>query len=411
MNILFLSRWLPYPANNGARLRIFNLLKRLLQQGHRVHLITFYEPGDELHLARQNAGQFCTSLEAVLYKPFQPGSWQSRLAFFSPKPRWAITTYQPEMARLVEASLVYQEFETLVASEIDMACYGIVAKKYGIPALLEGLELAKLYEQFSQAASYKNRLRNGLTWLKMSAYVREIARHYQSVTVVSEKEYNLAGDLVGRDKVTVLPNGADLKGYTFRPYQVESRPKRLIFNGALTFNLNYEAMHFFLNEIFPLLRQQEPELEVLITGRCENLDRLKLVQGQAARLEGVIFTGYVEDIRPIVASSRACIVPLRQGGGTRLKILEAFALGTPVIATTKGAEGLAAQSGQHLLLADEPAEFARSVLRLINQPALAARLTASARRLTEIYYDWDQIALQLHSLLMDLRGGHANRPV
>jgi polysaccharide biosynthesis protein PslH len=406
MKLLFLSRWLPYPANNGSKLRVYNLIKNLAKRGYEIHLISFYELGEDPELARQPLSQFCANLETVLYKPFRPTSWQSRLAFFSPKPRWAKTTFQAEMARLVEASLASQNVEALLASEIDMAGYGVVAKKYGVPALLEELELGMLYERYSLSSQLKQRLRNGLTWLKMAAYVRSLARKYAAITVASEKEQAIAGKVVRRTPLAVLPNGADLQTYTFHPYQAGKRRNRLIFNGALTFNLNYEAMSYFLNEIFPVIRHKEPDLELLITGRYENLDPLKLVQGRAARLDGVKFSGYLENIGPAVADSRACVVPLLHGGGTRLKILEAFALGTPVIATAKGAEGLAVQPGRDLLVANSPTEFAQAVLDLLADPVLAANLTVNARKLVETYYDWGHITGQLDVLLQRL-GSHA----
>jgi glycosyltransferase involved in cell wall biosynthesis len=403
MKLLFLSRWLPYPANNGSKLRVYNLIKNLAKRGYEIHLISFYELGEDPELAGQPLSQYCASLETVLYKPFRPTSWQGRLAFFSPKPRWAKTTFQAEMARLVKASLASQNIEALLASQIDMAGYGGIAIKYRVPALLEELELSTFHERYGRASSPKQRLRNGLTWLKMAAYVRSLARKYAAITVVSEKEQALVSKVVRRTPLISLPNGADLQTYTFHPYQAGQRRNRLIFNGALTFNLNYEAMDYFLNEIFPLIRQKEPHLELLITGRCENLDPLKLVQGQAARLDGVNFSGYLEDIGPAVADSRACIVPLLQGGGTRLKILEAFALGTPVIATAKGAEGLAVQPGQDLLVANTPTEFAQAVLGLLTDPVLAANLAVNARKLVETYYNWDRITGQLDALLQDLR--------
>jgi glycosyltransferase involved in cell wall biosynthesis len=402
MNVLFLSRWLPYPANNGARLRIYNLLTRLLRQGHQVHLLTFYEKGDNLELARQHASEFCTSLETVFYKPFQTKNRQSWLGFLSPQPRSVVTTYLPDMARLVEVCLSFYKIEVVVASEIDMAPYGRVAAKYKIPALLEELELGKIYEQYSYAVNLRSKLRNGLTWWKLAGYVRKLSRHYQTVTVVSEKEHKLVGRLANWGEIAILPNGADLQFYQFHPYQPERRANQLIFNGSLSFDLNYEAARFFLNEIFPLVRQQEPGLELLITGKCDNLDPLKLVLGQPGRLEGVKFTGYVEDIRPLITASRACIVPLLRGGGTRLKILEAFALGTPVVATSKGAEGLDAENNHQLLISDDPADFAHSVLRLLNEPALAAQLAFNARLLTEARYNWDWIGQKLGILLEEL---------
>jgi glycosyltransferase involved in cell wall biosynthesis len=125
--------------------------------------------------------------------------------------------------------------------------------------------------------------------------------------------------------------------------------------------------------------------------------------------EGVILTGYLNDIRPCVAQSWACVVPLRVGGGTRLKILEAMALGTPVVSTSKGAEGLEATHGDDILIADMPAEFADAVLRLLDDKALRARLAANGRRLVESRYGWEVIGEKLDQLLRKVVEGHRER--
>jgi glycosyltransferase involved in cell wall biosynthesis len=399
MKLLFLSRWLPYPASNGSKLRIYNLLSQLARRGHQIHLLTYYEAGENPQAAAEHMGQFCAKVECVPYKPFRPDNWRSRAGFLALKPRSVLATFQPEMARRVETALVVGKAERLIASEIDMAEYGLLARKYGVPAFLEELEISVLYEQFSKARSPKARARFALTWLKYTNYIRYLARHYPAISVVSEQEQALLRPLAGTTSLHVLPNGASLQTYQFHPYQAAERTNRLVFNGALTFKLNFEAMRYFLNEVFPLVRKADPTMEVWITGKHDGVDLAALLKNGS---DGIVFTGYLDDLRPVIAQSAECIAPLLQGGGTRLKILEAFALGTPVVATSKGAEGLQARSGTHLLIADTPQEFAAAILKLKKEPALAAHLAENARKLVETTYNWDDIVAHLESILQNL---------
>jgi glycosyltransferase involved in cell wall biosynthesis len=126
--------------------------------------------------------------------------------------------------------------------------------------------------------------------------------------------------------------------------------------------------------------------------------------------DGLVLTGYLDDVRPTVARSWACVVPLRVGGGTRLKVLEAMALGTPVVSTSKGAEGLEVTSGEDILIADEPADFADATLRLLDDPALRAELAANGRRLVRGRYGWDQIGEELNRFLHQVVREYRHRP-
>ena len=127
-----------------------------------------------------------------------------------------------------------------------------------------------------------------------------------------------------------------------------------------------------------------------------------LAAANQGNLHNVKFSNYVEDVTPLITESRACVVPLLEGSGTRLKILECFALGTPVVATSKGAEGLDVTNGGNILLADTPQEFARAVTRLLAEPELARQLAENARDLVENFYDWGPIVERLHLLLLDI---------
>ena len=219
-------------------------------------------------------------------------------------------------------------------------------------------------------------------------------------TMVSEQDrrtsLGLARNFHGR--IEVIPNGVDCQRN--RPGLNPAIPNRLIYTGALTYQANYNAVQYFLNEVYPIVRQSMPEVNLTITGSKVGVDLSRL------RLDdSVSFSGYVDDVRPLVGGSSICVVPIQEGGGTRLKILEAMALGTPVISTSKGAEGLAAIHNEHLLIADNSATFAEGILRLLKEPDLRERLTENARRSVEQHYDWDQIGQRFVDLIENINEG------
>jgi len=157
-------------------------------------------------------------------------------------------------------------------------------------------------------------------------------------------------------------------------------PGTLIFTGSFRYFANHDAMVWFLGQVYPRIQAQAPDVHLTITGDHANLP--------LPCTEGVTLTGFVEDVRPLIATAWISVVPLRLGGGTRLKILEAMALGTPVIATSKGAEGLEAQQEEHLLIADTPEAFVEAVVRVLKEPELRRRLTDNAYQLVRDKYDW-----------------------
>src|SRR5262249_42734291 len=154
---------------------------------------------------------------------------------------------------------------------------------------------------------------------------------------------------------------------------------------SITYSANLDAVRFFTSEIFPTIRRSRPDVSFIVTGSTGQVDTSALTLGGQ-----VTFTGRVPDVGRLVGESSVCVVPLRAGGGTRLKILEAMAIGTPVVTTTKGAEGLAVNDDEHLLIADSPHEFAACVLRLMDDAALRERLATNGRRLIEARYTWDR---------------------
>lgn len=377
MKVLFLSRWFPYPADNGSKLRILNLLKGLAAR-HEVTLLSFYEQQD-LERGREAIGRFCSKVLAVPWQGFRPCSVRALAGYLSNTPRSVRSTYSVAMEEMIRQTLHADRYDVVIASQIDMAAYRQVFRP--VPALLEEIELSVPYEQFVAAPSLRLYLRHGLTWFKHRRYMSGVLTSFRACTVVTEKEHRLLAAIAPECPVEVLPNCVDLSAYENIPHH--PHPGRLIFTGSFRFFANYDAMYWFLSDIYPFIRASVPQATVTITGDPAGRD--------LPHAANVTLTGFVDDIRPWIAESAVSIVPLRIGGGTRLKILEAMALGTPVVTTSKGAEGLAVHDGEHLLIADTPRSFAEATVHLLNNPEAGRQMARNALRRVSEQYDWAKI--------------------
>ncbi len=375
MRILFLSRWFPYPITNGSKLRIYHLLARLAAH-HEITLLSFADEVGEA-VASPELRSFCTVAQAVPWQPYVPTSWRGRRGFFTLTPRSVVNSYSPAMAQAIAQTMVRQPFDLVIASQLTTAGY---VQHFGkTPALFEEVELGVLIEPYRQATTLQRRLRHGLTWFKHRRYLARVLRRFDSCTVVSAQERQLVSRAVpGYQSIEIIPNCVNLADYATIPKQ--PTPYSLIFNGPFRYFANYEAMVWFLQEVFPQVQAQTPDVTITITGDHANQP--------LPAVPNVQLTGLVPDVRPLIASAWCSIVPIHSGGGTRLKILEAMALGTPVITTSKGVEGIDAQDGVHLLIADTPQAFAAAILRLFQEAGLRERLTARAYELARTKYDW-----------------------
>lgn len=391
MNILFLSRWFPYPPSNGSKLRIYNLL-RGLGQHHNVTLISFIDQPDR-QPAVEALHAYCREVHTIPWKPFTRQSRRAQVGFLSSNPRSVIDTFSPAMRHQIEKALATQSYDVVVASQFDMAVYSPYFR--GLPALFEEVELGVLYERFACAPTLLQRIRAGLTWLKHRRYLTSLFRYFRVCTVVSNRERQLLSTLTPDPQfVAVIPNGVDLTGYQTIPRRPQ--PDTLVFTGSFGYLPNYEAMVWFLSEVYPRIQAQMPQVRLFITGDHENRP--------LPPASNVTLTGFVDDVRPLIAGAGVSIAPLHTGGGTRLKILEAMALGTPVVATAKGAEGLEVQTGTHLLIADTPEAFAQATLRLLQERELRRQLVTQAHHLISTRYDWQVLLPHFLGLVENIAG-------
>jgi glycosyltransferase involved in cell wall biosynthesis len=380
-NILFLSPWFPYPPDNGAKLRISNLLAALCDQ-HRVTLIAAYDPSSETH-STAKLEEICESVEAIPWRLHPPLGAQRLLSYVNPRPGWALFEPSPLVRQAIEDHVRSGRYDLVVACELSMAVY---AESFGrVPALLEDVELGGYRRALDREQPIGQRVRGRAYWWKFVRALETLSDRFCACTVPSEIERQLLKDTAPRfGAVEVIPNCVDYGSY--QSVQGTSRSGTLIYTGSLTFSANHEAMTFFLQKVYPLITRELPDIQLRITGRRGN--RPLPVDPTDRR---VVLTGFVDDVRPLIAESWVSIAPLLTGGGTRLKILEAMALGTPVVSTSKGAEGLAAENERHLMIADRPEDFASAVVRMCRDEGLAARLSTQARQLVAEHYDWSAV--------------------
>ena len=378
MKILALTTWCPYPIVNGSTMRNYHLLRALASR-HAVDLVTFSAPGAPTNDEVAHLRTFCSAVTVLPQSPFAavPGA---RGGLWSSTPRSLGMTDDPAVRVLVAQR----------ASQADMAVgFALHGARYldgiGVPTVFEDAEPRQIQNMVHHAATLPQRVRLRLTWLKHARYLRRLASSMAAVSVVSDQERRSFVEIgVDASRVHVLPNGADAADLERR--RSVAMPARLIYPGAMTYAPNLEAVVWFLAQVLPRVRAARPDVELWVTGDTGTLALDRIPNAAWAR-----FTGRLPDVKDAVGGSEVTVVPLLTGGGTRLKVLESLALGTPVVSTSKGAEGLDLEDGVHLLLADEPDAFAEHVLRILDDSTLSSRLSSAGRARVASHYTWDAI--------------------
>lgn len=400
MRILLLSTWFPYPLSQGSKIRAYYLLKALAEQ-HEVALVSFADTEIEPDWI-EHVRQFCSRIEVVPQNPFSYPRWRSLLGWLSPQPSAVSASYSEEMSGRVAA--ITREWKPACVVALTFVTAPYVLPLAGVRKVVDvdNLMSPMLYEAYRHAPGWTDSARRWLAWKKFAEYERWLYRQFDRLIVVSPQDRQAITGHCGvePERVWVAPNGVDTT--LNHPGLGLPQPDTLVFNGSLNYNLNLDGIQWFLEQIFPQILEQAPAVRLKITGKTS-----PGIVEMISRYARVELTGYLEDVRPAVADSWVCVAPLRFGGGSRLKILEAMALGTPVISTPKGAEGLELNDGEHLLIAGSPREFAAQTLRLLSDPELHRKISTQAAEWVARQYDWQLIGQDLRVELNRLIPGDA----
>jgi sugar transferase (PEP-CTERM/EpsH1 system associated) len=406
MRILFLTPQLPYPPHQGTTIRNYNLIANLAPR-HEIHLLSFVRSRDEIDRATP-LHQYCRSIEAV---PTPRRSPLQRLLslFLSPLPDMALRLPSAEFRTKLTAALRRGPFDVVQIEGIEMAQHWIDWKlDHGTGHPTSNLQLPiSVFDDHNaeyvlQQRAFETDVRQPrrwvgaiyslIQWKKLSRYEALVCRLADRVVAVSEADKAALQQLVPGLEVTVVPNGVDIGYYSSADIQpLALPPHSLIFTGKMDFRPNVDAVLWFCQEVLPLVRRRMADVRFYIVGQSPHRRVLRLTDDPA-----VTVTGYVDDVRPYIAGTCVYVIPLRIGGGTRLKVLEAMAMGKPVVSTSLGREGFQGLvPGRELSLADTPEEFAQRVIGLLGDASRRERLGQAARRFVEEQYDWRLIIPKL----------------
>jgi glycosyltransferase involved in cell wall biosynthesis len=382
MRILFIALSLPYPPLSGHRLRCWGLLQALAQEGHETHLLSFVDPGEDIE-DTTTLRQVCRSVDSLPTPQPSRGRVADLFArlrnFPSSLPYAAWRFVCPELRARVEQELASNAYDLLVCDTI--LTLQNLPKPYRVPVIMDTDDVPhSIMERFEQhAGNFLSRAYAHREGQKLVRFERAVTEGVQAVWVCSEDDRRFFQEVCPGLHFVVLPNVVNTDNYV--PSN-EEEPHTLLFQAWLDWFPNRDGTEFFAAAILPELRKRVPKFEFRVAGRGGS----KEFKDQFAGLPEIRFTGAVPDMRAEVRKATVCVVPLRIGSGTRFKILEAAAMGKPIVSTTLGAEGLELMNGRDILIADEPQKFAEAVASLLADASRRRAMGVSARERVEALY-------------------------
>lgn len=391
MRILFLAHLFPLPLDSGGKIKSYYTLKALASR-HDVRVIAFVRTDEEAALVPQ-LQSICSGVDTIRLGRGKcrqlsdlAGSLLGRRSFIIGR------DFRADMLDAVRRVVAEYSPEVVHVDHLQMAQYAdfgadcrIVLDNHNVESMIIK-RVAETSEQTSM------RLYAGLEWRKLQKYEIDTCRRCSLVLTVSEEDKaSLRSQEPSPTNVECVPIGVDVDHS--QPIARTPGSLNVLSIGTMYWPPNVDSMLYFSREILPLVRKQIPDCTLTIAGQRP----VEAIQA-LGREPGIAVTGYVDDERSVARDCGAFIVPLRSGSGVRVKILNALAMGLPVVSTSIGAEGLDVQSGEHLLIADTSAEFAQAVVRLLREPELAERLGSNGRDLVCEKYSWNRVGERLLSL-------------
>jgi polysaccharide biosynthesis protein PslH len=407
MNLCWIKAGGFVPLDFGGRIRSFQMVKELARR-HSVTILTFY-PAVEDDPHQQIAPLFEELITVPLQLPKKKsfGEYLDYLRLLPARHAYSMQKYyRSELRKAVAELFARKSFDAIICDFVYPA--GVLDWKSETPIVLftHNVEAEVWERQYQVSKDPIRKLMFGLEYVRLKRSERYYAERAARVLAVSESNRQFFGRYVGgAEQVTLVPTGVDTD--YFQPAPEASRDRNLVFTGSMDWAPNHDAMEYFYREILPLIRIEEPEVEVWMVGRNPPASLTRLVKGDPK----VHLTGRVEDVRPFIDQSSVYVLPMRTGSGTRLKVFEAMASGKAIVSTPVGAEGLPVTHGGNLLLAAEPAEFAKAVIQLVRDVELRRRIEAGARALVEHGFSWRAATDRLEEAVTTAVRGSANLKV
>lgn len=392
MRVLLLTQVLPYPPDSGPKVKTYYVLKYLAQK-HEVTLASFVRDTDKPEHVRHLE----TLCERVVTVPITRSPLRD-LGFLgksllTSQPWMMLRDERPEMRAALRDLAATTHFDVVHADQLNMGQYALLFSDSRKVLDLHNA-LWVLYKRLSETMPPTKPMKYLLMrdWRLLKHYEGVLCRAFEAVTAVTEEDRQALIEAGARQDMPVIPIAIDTDEQAF--IQRQPRGPHIIHIGTMYWPPNIEGITWFLDHIYPLVKQRVPDVRCTLIG-ARPPDSIK---ARAESDPSLTVTGYVDDTLPYIQDASMMVVPLKAGGGMRVKILNALSQGIPMVSTTVGCEGIAVKDGEDILVADEPTAFAEATARLLMDAALNRQITNNGRRTAEQQYDYRQACLPLDAI-------------
>ena len=383
MKILFLTQVLPYPLDSGPKIRAYYVLRQLAAE-HQITLVSFVRTQSETKAA-EHLRLYCKEVHLLpIVRSRTRDTWHMAGSLLSGRPFVIQRDRSASMWKSLKAITSKDSYDVIHTDQLNMAQYALEC-----PARARILDAHNavwtVVRRLCQNTPWGlHRLLLELEWRKMRRYEGEVCSRFDRIIAVTEEDRCALASISENSRdMRVIPIAVDATA--LRKVQRDGESKRIISIGTMFWPPNVEGMLWFVEVVYPLIKREIPEATLDIIGARPVPEIKELAQ----KSSDIRVLGYMEDVVPSLRQSAVFVVPLRAGGGMRVKILDTWALGIPIVSTSIGCEGIAgAIHEENILVADQPAEFADQVVRVMRDENLARRLIHNGRGTVETSYDW-----------------------
>jgi polysaccharide biosynthesis protein PslH len=408
LHVAILDEEFPFPLNSGKRLRTFHLLSRLARR-HRITYLAYRQsdPAEQklAAAALRDAGITPVEIDYTVPPKSGPLFYPRLLANLASPLPYSVTSHQSKAMRRAIDRLLADDPPDLWQCEWTPYARAMAGRNVPWVVMAHNVE-SLIWQRYAESESHPLKrwfIRH--QWRKFVAFERWAYPAATRAIAVSHEDAALIERDFGGRRADVVENGVDCQAFDFEDRR-DADPRRILFLGSLDWRPNIDGVHLILDEIFPAVRQQEPAATLQIVGRKPSAD----LRDRIARVPGAELHADVPDVRPYLRNAGLLAVPLRIGGGSRLKILEALAGGVPVVTTRVGVEGLRLTPAVHCDVVEEPTQMAAAIVGAIRNPVQTAQTAEEGRRFVRREYDWSGLADRLENLWRAAAGTEHHQP-
>lgn len=393
--ILMIARTCPYPTTDGEKVRVYNILRELSKK-YKITLI-YRRIFDGEKQYRTELEKYCDEVFDVFVPPPRNNwqrVWMIIRSLFSCYPIFVSPYYFRSLSNKIKSLTSEKKYDAVQIEHIFLFPYldSIrMANSYTKIIILHNLEFIRLRRMYENMSISLGKLYMFVLQRRIKKHELSVLKRFDHIIVMSDSDKEQLCANYVKNNIVVIPNGVDT--HSIKPTVGPCEKKTLLFVASLDYEPNQDGILWFLDTVYPLLIKEDPEFKLYIVGKNPD-EKIKKYHS-----DKIVVTGTVDSVEKYYKLASVCIVPLRSGGGTRLKIFEALAYGIPTVSTTIGCEGISVANGKTILIADSPEDFANGIRRLMKDKQLWLDISKNGRELVEDMYAWDKIVVKYSEVI------------